>query len=331
MAKRLLWLGLLFFIVGCVVTPTLSIPSPWNFAGEHSLTPPLETVLLLGRISIVLGVILLIAAFVALVMRDRTKSTAARHQSGLYTRDDRTIQKLTGTSQRINFLFRELRLYDSENRLIGVIQAWVLRIKRQIVTRFADDTRISTPRLVRNAPPLLTPKHTEKRNRKVGITVSIVALLVISAILILVLKNILQPPIHLTLSKSSHGSATFDVQATQDWQDSGVSIHPGNQVTIQYVSGLWTSDPTVSPFDAKGRPDGYTCANYEPASQCAEVVPDAVQGSLVGKIGTETLKIGNALTFTATQAGSLLLRINDGTGTALNDNQGSITVQITVS
>ena len=48
-------------------------------------------------------------------------------------------------------------------------------------------------------------------------------------------------------------------------------------------------------------------------------------------IGTETLKIGNALTFTATQDGSLLLRINDGNGTSLNDNQGSITVQIAVS
>jgi hypothetical protein len=121
------------------------------------------------------------------------------------------------------------------------------------------------------------------------------------------------------------------VQAAQDWQNTGVSLHRGNQVTIEYVSGLWTSDPSVSPFDGKGRPDGYTCANYEPASQCGEVVPDAVQGSLVGMIGTQTLKIGNTLTFTAPQDGSLLLRINDGKGTSLNDNQGSLTVQIAVS
>src|SRR5207253_1906592 len=73
-----------------------------------------------------------------------------------------------------------------------------------------------------------------------------------------------------TTGNSSHASKTFVVQAAQDWQNTGVSIHTGNQVTIQYVSGLWTSDPSVSPFDGKGRPDGYTCANYEPASQCGE-------------------------------------------------------------
>jgi hypothetical protein len=124
---------------------------------------------------------------------------------------------------------------------------------------------------------------------------------------------------------------TMTVSATQGWQASGIFINAGDQVIIRYISGLWTSTAgTIAPFDGAGRPDGYTCANYLPASQCVEPVPDAVQGALVGKVGTELLKIDDYLKFTATQGGTLYLRMNDGDA-GLYDNQGSITVQIEVS
>lgn len=124
--------------------------------------------------------------------------------------------------------------------------------------------------------------------------------------------------------------ATVTVSATQGWQNTGVFINVGDQVTIRYLSGLWTSHSGVfAPFDGIGQPNGYICANLEPASQCVEAVPDAIKGSLVGKVGTELLKIGDYLKFAATQGGSLYLRMNDGDD-GLYDNQGSITVQIEV-
>jgi hypothetical protein len=123
---------------------------------------------------------------------------------------------------------------------------------------------------------------------------------------------------------------TVTVSATQGWQDSGVLIHAGDQVIIRYVSGLWTSQSGVfAPFDGTGQPNKYICANIEPASQCAEAVPDAIKGSIVGKIGTETFEIDDSLKFNPTQGGTLYLRMNDA-DSGLYDNQGSIRVQIQV-
>ncbi len=102
---------------------------------------------------------------------------------------------------------------------------------------------------------------------------------------------------------------TVTVFAVQGWQNTGVIVQAGNQVTIRYISGLWTSQSGVfAPFDGRGQPNGYICANVLPASQCAEAVPNAIAGSLVGKIGTELLKVGDYLKFMETQGGNLFLR-----------------------
>lgn len=124
---------------------------------------------------------------------------------------------------------------------------------------------------------------------------------------------------------------TVTVQADKGWQDTGVSINAGSKVTIEYISGQWsgTGLPNEKPSDGAGDPSGWKCTNFLPANQCVEPIPDFTKGALVGKLGNVLLKVGNYLNFTATTAGSLLLRMNDG-DTGLQGNSGSLVVRITV-
>ncbi len=171
---------------------------------------------------------------------------------------------------------------------------------------------------VRTAPPRPVTKHVQQKNRKAGIGVGVVVLLVILAILILVLKNTLQPPIHLTLNNSSHGSATFDVQATQDWQDSGVFISQGTTITIQYVSGSWRPWPGAD-FDGNGCTQGCDPVTHNLIVGCNH-------GGLIGRIGSsDMICILNSKTVTAAESGELYFRINDD---KQDDDSGDITVQI---
>jgi len=133
-------------------------------------------------------------------------------------------------------------------------------------------------------------------------------------------------------ASSSSGPTTFTVQANQGWQDTGIAVTAGQTIQVNYVSGLWTDHAGYyAPFDANGQPDSYTCAAVMDPSQCGEAVPFAVKGSLVGMIGQEVLAIGSGGSFSATESGDLLLRMNDGNGQALDDNQGAITVSVSVS
>ena len=123
-------------------------------------------------------------------------------------------------------------------------------------------------------------------------------------------------------------SAEVIVQAGLGWQDLGIEIYAGEQVTIEYLAGKWTYwSGTVPPHGATG--DGGRCADSQPASRCAEPIPDFSKGALIGKVGTQWLKIGNGLTFTANDTGTLYMRINDGDA-GLYDNEGSVTVRVSI-
>jgi hypothetical protein len=144
------------------------------------------------------------------------------------------------------------------------------------------------------------------------------------------LCSFFEPCLEVTLP--SFQAATIRVEARQGWQDTGISVTRGAIVTIEYVSGLWTGWGGEVPLhDAAGplETHPYVCADFLPAAQCVEPVPDFQGGALVGRVGRQLLQIGNSLTFVAEGHGRLELRINDG-DVGLYDNEGAITAQVTV-
>jgi hypothetical protein len=132
---------------------------------------------------------------------------------------------------------------------------------------------------------------------------------------------------------TTHRSGQFTVNAQLYWQDTSYYVQAGDHVVITYLSGLWSYSPAQPLSDGNGPPEQFICTEHFSEAQCSNAtgygVPDAVQGSLVGRITPmEPLKIGDHLDFVAQQSGELELAINDGYN---EDNRGAITVQITVS
>jgi len=136
-------------------------------------------------------------------------------------------------------------------------------------------------------------------------------------------------------------TAQATVPATADWLDTGVTVAAGDRVSITYRSGTWWAGPVFDaqgtrydppPYDANGIPAQYhyVCAEHLPASQCAEPLPTAEMGALVGRIGGGSVfLVGNSYDEQVSATGSLSLRINDDYS-GMADNTGSVTVTIAV-
>jgi hypothetical protein len=122
------------------------------------------------------------------------------------------------------------------------------------------------------------------------------------------------------------------VDANRPWQDTDIVISLGDRVTIQYISGTWTGGLGAGQwYDGKGDMVArYKCAVEQPdPSGCKEPMPNVYNGTLIGKVGDNLVEIGDYLQFTSSKTGNLFLRMNDH-DEGLFDNQGSITVQISV-
>jgi hypothetical protein len=122
------------------------------------------------------------------------------------------------------------------------------------------------------------------------------------------------------------------VWAAADWQTTDTIINKEDRVIIEYMHGLWTITRDSSPLhDAQGLvgPNKYICSETIHASNCKEIAPDYPSGALLGRIGSNLIRIGNRAEFVSGFSGPLLLRINDTTD-GLYDNDGSVVVRIIV-
>jgi hypothetical protein len=126
----------------------------------------------------------------------------------------------------------------------------------------------------------------------------------------------------------------FTVFANQAWQDTGITVNPGNVLTIQYVSGLWRWTGDRADYDGNGDP----VANGRYLDICTTnydcPITDAPLDALIGKIGPSgtPFLIGNGITFTVpNDAGSnqRLYLVGNDSFSGLYDNVGSIAVSIT--
>jgi len=123
---------------------------------------------------------------------------------------------------------------------------------------------------------------------------------------------------------------TFEVFANQNWQNTGIYLHSGNNVKINYLSGKWTYwSGEINLHDANGPYEEYICSDYIEATSCVEPIPDYNKGALIGRVNEQLFKIGNNFTFSIFSNGNLELRINDDDD-GLFDNTGSIKVRIEV-
>jgi hypothetical protein len=125
-------------------------------------------------------------------------------------------------------------------------------------------------------------------------------------------------------------SVTFTVLAGEDWQSSNITLAPEYQVTIFYLSGIWT-------FNLRGGdkyyvgPDGYFDEYVSSLDgQCGQApLPDEHKGALIAKIGNgPAFFIGSRYTFKVEQSGLLNFRINDD---CMGDDTGQIVVQIDIT
>lgn len=122
-------------------------------------------------------------------------------------------------------------------------------------------------------------------------------------------------------------AATFEAIANQGWQDTHIFVRSRQRVTVTYVSGLWTEQQGIVALHDSGSAQGIVCGR----SDCAEPAPDAPKGSLIGRVGGgQIVEIGLAQSFMSDSNGTLALRMNDA-DTGLDDNAGSVVVQIAIN
>jgi hypothetical protein len=120
---------------------------------------------------------------------------------------------------------------------------------------------------------------------------------------------------------------SIQVQANQQWTDTGVDIDAGDQVVINAggfikIAG---SDPGKNP-DGTG-PDGSVSA----AAWAGAVAPGLLGSSLIGRIASDSpFEVGSVFSWYASSTGRLYLGVNDN-ASMFGDNSGFWSVEITIT
>jgi len=114
-------------------------------------------------------------------------------------------------------------------------------------------------------------------------------------------------------------SVVVDVEAAQDWTDTGIDIGPGDLLSIHYISGKWSPWPGGS-YDAIG-------SGGDPRCRC-NVMDGVSHAALIGKIGDNPpFLVGEEYRHVVGEAGKLYLGIND---VDVYDNSGYLEVEVQV-
>lgn len=132
-----------------------------------------------------------------------------------------------------------------------------------------------------------------------------------------------ETPVIITQTSAQVTNTFIEAQANLKWQDTGISVSAGDDVTIRYVSGQWSiwlnnpGDPLTDGNGQSGRKE--TC----------HLLPQANLGSLIGKIAdTPPFFVGNETSFHSDSTSNLFLSMNNCGN--FKDNGGSLTVNVRV-
>lgn len=124
------------------------------------------------------------------------------------------------------------------------------------------------------------------------------------------------------------------IQSTAGWQgNTEVSVQRGDRVSVS-ASGEWTVDYRNMPMTGSAGYDAAIDRSLDFAKNC-KVKPTSPFGTLLARLeGAKDFPVhvvGRGLAFKAAGNGTLQLRINDDDGTCLQDNRGTLTVQVSVT
>ena len=129
------------------------------------------------------------------------------------------------------------------------------------------------------------------------------------------------------VTASAAGPTYVDVSSTQGWQQTPVTLHRGDKVSLWYETGSWSVDHVNFPYVGPG---GYSSAVDQKIYQGCKLNPNWVYGLMLGRIGNgPTMVVGKSATLTADRDGPLELRIHDGDA-CLGDNAGAIRMEYSV-
>ncbi|WP_320774919.1 serine/threonine-protein kinase [Streptomyces sp. CRN 30] len=129
------------------------------------------------------------------------------------------------------------------------------------------------------------------------------------------------------------------VQAREGWQQvTEAPIGKGDTVTVRFLRGQWTVDAASMPSAGPGGYDAATDSALDFAAESCKVNRSAPFAALVGHLlregqteNPDARVVGDEWTFQAPADGTLELRINDGDDDCLSDNEGELTVSVTVT
>jgi hypothetical protein len=131
----------------------------------------------------------------------------------------------------------------------------------------------------------------------------------------------------LTTQTTVNTNLTITVPSTlAGWQRTPLSLQQGDQFQITSVSGQWTVDVRNFPYVKLG---GYPTEIDRQIFQGCKLVSSWPYAALVGRIGDtgEILRLDHDGVYTASQTGTLFLRIHDD-DRCLVDNDGSLRIQV---
>ncbi len=141
------------------------------------------------------------------------------------------------------------------------------------------------------------------------------------------------PEYTVTPSRFVVSQIVYNVSGLEKWQNTEIQVLAGDEISIQYLSGLWTWSEQGQPqmFDSNGdlsRTAAQICSlNDSP-------LLNENAGVLIGQVGSYIFRIGNSLIYNVqsnlTADQTLYLRMNECEG-GFYDNSGSIDVRITIS
>ena len=115
----------------------------------------------------------------------------------------------------------------------------------------------------------------------------------------------------------------FTCNAAQAWQNTGMLLHEGDRLTVQYENGQWTTDVRTGLAPPAGNP-------HTPGSK-DDILPAAPRSALLGRVGESVFAIGNSFDAVVPAQGRLYCAINTNIsradGSQYLPSEGAVTMR----
>ena len=98
------------------------------------------------------------------------------------------------------------------------------------------------------------------------------------------------------------GPVEFTCKAQSAWQNTGILVHTGDRLVVEYENGEWTANIRNGLAPPAGNP-------HTPA-EASDILPSANRSALIGRVDDQVFLIGNAFDGVVPKDGRLFCAIN---------------------